>query len=326
MMKPGLVVLACLVVCSCHIKREDRLEPGVGVGNADVREVPKPKIERGEYLSTMLGCKYCHMATGPKGPDFDRPFAGGFEVRETFGTWRSPNITPSKDSGIGAWTDAQIAAAIREGRRPDGTHLYPVMPYLSFNRMTDDDTNALVAYLRTVSAVDNAVAPNDLALPQRPAAAPTNTADAVADPVRHGEYLVTIMNCGMCHTPSGPDGMPDPSKQFAGGVEIEIPMLGTGTLYAGNITSDPTTGIGKWSQAEVEHAVKTPGVGGARVQAYLTGSNRMTDRDLAAIAAYLRTIPPIKNKVPESSFKAMGWMDALAGSRTGELPQITARR
>lgn len=275
----------------------------------------------------MLGCKYCHMAMGPKGPDFTRLLAGGFEVREKFGTWRSPNITQSKDTGIGAWTDEQIAMAIRQGVRPDGTQLYPVMPYLNFNRMTDDDVNALVAYLRTVPAVENDVAPNDLDLAQPTAPMPTSAPDPVRDPIKHGEYLVTIMNCSMCHTPAGKDGLPDRTKQFAGGVEIEIPMLGTGKLYASNITSDPVTGIGAWSDAEIAKGVRAPGVGGARIQAYLTGANEMSETDLAAMAAYLKTIPPIRNPVPKSTFKAKEWVDLLATSGTAaHVPQITAQR
>ena len=280
------------------------------------------EVERGKHLSAMLGCAYCHMAMGPHGPDFSRPLAGGFEVQERAGTWRSPNITQHKGSGIGAWTDDQIAAAIREGVRPDGTQLYPVMPYINYNRMTDQDVNALVAYLRTVPAIDNVVAPNgELKLSRPRAPKPTSTPDPVDDPVKHGEYLVTIMNCSMCHTPAGKDGLPDLTRQFAGGVAIEIPMLGTGTLVASNITSDPSTGIGAWSQAEVERAVKVPGVGGARIQSFLTGWNQMSAIDLAAIAAYLRTIPPVANAVPRSTFR----MAATRASLGAALPARVQR-
>ena len=294
----GSTILSLAALClACSKPPED------AVNRPSLRQASVSQVARGEQLSAMLGCRFCHMAMGDAGPDFARPFAGGFEVHESFGTWRAPNITQDPRTGIGSWTDAAIVAAIREGVRPDGTRLYPVMPYASYNRMTDEDAHALVAFLRTVPAIDHAVEPNaELALPRPVVAKPPNVPDPVADPTRHGEYLVTIMACTMCHTPSGPDGLPDPRKPFAGGVAIELPMLGTGTLYASNITSDRSTGIGAWSRAELDDAVRTPGVGGARIQAYLTHWNGMSASDLAAIVAYLATIPPIENAVPRSTF------------------------
>ena len=95
-----------------------------------------------------------------QGPDFANAGAGGLEMPETIGTWRTPNITPDKGTGIGNWTDEQIIAAVREGVRPDGKKLYPIMPYMNYNVMTDDDAKALVAFLRTLKPVERTVAPN----------------------------------------------------------------------------------------------------------------------------------------------------------------------
>ena len=323
-MRPLTVAMVAVLASACHVAA-DPPQPSstTGIKTPDAPK-PDPRVERGQYLSAMLGCQFCHAGMGPKAPDFTRPFSGGFEMTAKFGTWRAPNITQHELRGIGAWTDNQIAAAIREGVRPDGTRLYPIMPYLNFNRMTDHDVNALVAFLRTVPASDNVVEPNmDLALPQPVAPKPMNSPDVAGDPVKHGEYLVTVMHCGMCHTPSGKDGMPDMTKQFAGGVEIELPMFGTGKLVGSNITSDPTTGIGNWSQAEIERSVRTPGVGWARIQLYLTGGNQMHDADLAAIGAYMKTIPAIENAVPKSSFKVAWSMEFSARARP---TQTTARR
>lgn len=288
----------------------------VGKGSAAETPAADPKlIERGQYLADMLGCAFCHMPMGPKGPDFSRLYAGGMEVPEKFGTWRAPNITPHKGSGIGAWTDEQILAAVREGVRPDGSRLFPIMPYLNYNRMTDADGKALVAFLRTIPAVDNVVPPNkDLKLPQIPAPPPANAPDPVDDPVKHGEYLVTLMHCNMCHSPMTPEGAPDMTKQFAGGMEFELPMLGTGKLFASNITADLETGLGKWSKEDIAKAIKTmtrpdgsPIYG--PMQFYLAGWSKMADADLDAIATYVKSIPAVKHKVPKSTFKptvAMG--------------------
>lgn len=287
-----------------------------GSGSA-APEAPKadPKlVARGEYLTNMMGCANCHMPMGPNGPDFSRPFAGGMEVPESFGTWRAPNITPHKGSGIGAWTDEQIIAAIREGVRPDGGKLFPIMPYLNYNRMTDDDAKALVAYLRTVPEVDNVVAPTkDLKLPQIPAPKPANAPDPVDDPVKHGEYLVTLMHCNMCHATPGKDGIPDfMNKPFSGGMEFELPpMFGTGKLHGPNITSDVATGIGKWTEAQIAEAIKTmKRPDGTLIQGpmqfYLAGWSKLEDADVKAIAAFVKQIPADKHKVAKSTFKPAG--------------------
>jgi len=283
---------------------------GAGSGSA-TPEAPKadPKlVERGAYLSSILGCPFCHMPMGPKGPDFSRPFAGGMEVPEVFGTWIAPNITPHKGSGIGNWTDEQIIAAIREGVRPNGDSMYPIMPFMNFNRMTDDDAKALVAYLRTVPPVDNVVPPTkDLKMPKMTAPKPTNEPDVVDDPLKHGEYLVTLMHCTACHNPMTARG-PDPTRPYAGGMEFELAIMGTGKLYASNITSDPETGIGKWSEADIAKSIKTMTRPDGTIiqgpmQFYLAGWSKLEDKDLAAIAAYVKKIPAIKNKVPASTFK-----------------------
>jgi hypothetical protein len=319
-------VRACLIAalalaagaCSNEKKQEGKEppvapqpEPVAGSGSATEAPKPDPKVERGEYLAAMLGCPYCHMPMGPQGPDFTRPFAGGAEIPEKFGTWRSPNITQDKETGIGNWTDDQIAAAIRQGTRPDGEQLFPIMPYLNYNRMTDDDTKAIVAYLRTVKPVVNKVErAKDLKLPKIKAPPPSNAPDPVGDPVKHGEYLVTLMHCDMCHTPMGPTG-PDRSKLYAGGFEMEMPPLGTGKLIGPNITSDPETGIGKWSAADVEKSIKyltrpDGTVIQGPMQFYLAGWSKMKDEDLQAVAAFVKQIPPIKNKVPKGNFKPHG--------------------
>ena len=281
---------------------------GSGSAVAETSKEDPKLVERGAYLTSMLGCPFCHMPMGPKGPDFSRPFAGGMEVPEAFGTWRAPNITQHKGSGIGNWTDEQIMAAVREGVRPDGSSMYPIMPFMNYNRMTDDDAKALVAFLRTVAPIDNVVPPTkDLKMPKMAAAKPANAPDEVNDPLKHGEYLVTLMHCNVCHTPMTTRG-PDMGKQFAGGMEFEIPFLGTGKLYGPNITSDPETGIGKWTQADIEKAVKTMTRPDGTIiqgpmQFYLAGWSKLEPRDLTAIATYVKAIAPIKNKVPKSTFK-----------------------
>jgi mono/diheme cytochrome c family protein len=330
------IVAVAALGAGCNKKKpEEGLEPpvpsgsaGGGVGNEGSAkpEPPKPDpklVERGAYLSNLLGCDTCHTPMGQAGPDMTRRFGGGFEIKEAFGTMRMPNISQDKKTGIGNWTDEQIARSIRQGIDDEGKQLYPIMPYLSYNRLTDDDTKALVAFMRSVPPVENEVAPNkDLKLPQPVAPKPANEPDVVADPVKHGEYLVTLMHCGSCHTPAGKDGAPDMTRQFAGGTEMEMPMLGTGKLYASNITSDPATGIGKWTPDDIITAVKAAkrpdktSIQGP-MQFYVPGWSQMTDADAKAMAAFVKQIPPIKNKVPKSTFKPKPAPAAGTGSGSG---------
>ncbi len=284
---------------------------GSGSAAAEPTPTPDPKlVARGEYLSNTFGCPVCHMGFGDKGPDFSKPFSGGMEVPEAFGTWRAPNITPHKGSGIGTWKVEDVMAAVREGVRPDGSHLFPIMPYPNYNRMTDDDARAVATYLLQVPAIDHVVAPNkDLKLPQIPVPKPENKPDPVDDPVKHGEYLVTIMHCNNCHATPGKDGSPDMMRHpFGGGLVMELPFLGEGKLHVANITSDKETGIGKWTEADIMKAMKTMTRPDGTIiqgpmQFYQAGWSTLADKDLAAIAAFIKTIPAEKNKVPKSAFK-----------------------
>ena len=286
-----------------------------GSGSA-VAEAPKPDpalMARGIYLAKIYGCGVCHVYFDEKGPDFTKLGGGGLEMPEKFGTWRAPNITPHKGSGIGNWKVEDIMAAVREGVRPDGSKLYPIMPYPNYNRMTDDDARALATAVANLPPIDHTVAPNkDLKLPQIPMPKPENKPDPVDDKLKHGEYLVTLMHCNNCHAKPGKDGMPDfMGKPFSGGAEFEIAFLGEGKLMAANITSDPETGIGKWTEADIAKALKTMTRPDGTIiqgpmQFYQAGWSALEDKDLEAIAAFIKSIPADKNKVPKSTFKPKG--------------------
>jgi mono/diheme cytochrome c family protein len=269
---------------------------------------PDALLERGHYLADLMGCQNCHTPFGPQGPDLDHVWAGGLEVPEAFGTWRSPNITQDEATGIGAWTDEQILAAVREGKRPSGEMLFPIMPYPLYNALSDEDGKALVAYLRTVPAKAHKVErATDLKLPRAPVPRPAGKAPDRADPVAYGGYLASLMHCAMCHTPMTDQGF-DTSKAFAGGMKFELPMLGEGALYSSNLTSDPETGIGGWKDEEVLNAVRgmmkrdgTLIVGPMAL--YQQGWYRLEDADGKALVAFLRSLPPIAYRVPTSTFK-----------------------
>lgn len=315
----NLLVLGAAVALAIGCNKKDKKEPPppppppvTATADAAAEQPPGPDpkvVERGAYLAKAGACLVCHTAMGPQGPDLANVGGGGLEMKEKFGTWRSPNITPDKGTGIGNWTDEQIAAAIREGIRPDGTKLTPIMPYMNFNGMTDDDVKAVVTFLRTLKPVEKQVAKSEIKMPPIPAPKPANQAPG-DDPVKQGQYMASIMLCNHCHwTPNkdmtGPAG---PDKMFSGGLPMEMPPLGTGTLYTANITSDPETGIGKWTVEQIHTALKTmQKPDGKMIQGpmlFMQGMwSQLNDDDLKHVAAYIKSLPAVKNKVPKSTFK-----------------------
>jgi cytochrome c553 len=276
---------------------------------AEAPSADQKLVERGAYLAKAGACLVCHTAMGPQGPDLANAGAGGLEMKEKFGTWRSPNITPDKGTGIGSWTDEQIIAAVREGVRPDGGQLMPMMPYMNYNGMTDDDAKALVAFLRTLKPVERVVAKSELKMQAIPAPKPANKAPG-DDPLKRGEYMASIMLCNHCHwTPNKDFSAPaGPDKMFSGGLPMEMPPLGTGTLFTANITSDPDTGIGKWTEEQIYASIKTmQRPDGKMIQGpmlFMQGVwAQLDDQDLKHVAAFIKKLPAVKNKVPKSTFK-----------------------
>ena len=116
-------------------------------------------VERGAYLvNTIMTCGNCHSPKGPPDVVAGKDFSGGLRFNEPPFDVTAPNITPDKETGIGAWTDEQIATAITTGKRPDGRQLAPIMNYAAFTHLTKEDVAAVVAYLRSIPPVHNQVA------------------------------------------------------------------------------------------------------------------------------------------------------------------------
>jgi mono/diheme cytochrome c family protein len=204
------------------------------------------------------------------------------------------NITPDRETGIGAWSDAEIARAVREGVSRDGRVMGPPMPFELYRKLADDDMAAIIAYLRSLPPVRNAVAKSTYRIPLPPSYGPP-VADVAAPPrtdrVAYGGYLAgPLGHCTECHTPMGPRGR-DWSRLGAGGQAFEGPW---GVSVARNITSSRDHGIGGWSDAQIEAALRR-GVArdGRRMfppmgYAYYA---RIDAADMAALIAFLRSIP-----------------------------------
>lgn len=259
---------------------------------------PADALARGRYLvESIAGCGNCHT---PKGPQGDLPgmnLAGGMVFDEQPFRAVASNITPDPDTGIGRWTDAQIARAIREGIRPDGRIIGPPMPIELYRGISDGDLAAMVAYLRSVPPVRNAVVASEYRIPLPPSYGPpvaTVPGPPANDPVARGAYLAgPIGHCIDCHTPMTPDGRRDWSRVGEGGQAFNGPW---GVSVARNITPNRDHGIGNWTDAQITRAV-TQGVSAdGRPLFPPMGYGyyaRMTATDLGDLIAYLRSLRPI---------------------------------
>jgi mono/diheme cytochrome c family protein len=207
-------------------------------------------VERGRYLAEAADCMACHTSQGGK------DYAGGLGIRLPFGTLYSTNITPDKDTGIGNYSDQDFLNAVQRGIRHDGARLYPAMPFTSYAYMTDADALAIKAYLFSLPPVRVAAAANTLTFPfnQRWAMGFWSVLfarDARFEPDasrsaewNRGAYLAeALAHCGECHTPRSLALALDNRQKFAGAV--------TAGWRAFNISSDKTTGIGAWGDADI---------------------------------------------------------------------------
>ncbi len=269
----------------------------------------KALLERGKYLANgPVACANCHT---PRGPDMallpDKGYSGGFKIVDPAFEVYTANITQDKDTGIGSWTDAQIITAIREGKTREGKINFPPMPVPTYNNMSDDDVKAIVAFLRTIKPLHNEVPQSKYnVLQQAMPAAKGLPAPPKTDKLAYGRYIVTALaHCFECH--SGPDahGVPDFEHKLGAGGFL-ITLAPGATVRTANITSDPETGLGKWSDADIKKAL-TQGVrpDGRHLSPPMPYPffKSMTNSDLDAVVAFLRTVAPIKNTVDRTDFQ-----------------------
>jgi len=214
-------------------------------------------VKRGDYLvNGILTCGNCHTPKGPTGDIMDKAFSGGLSWDEPPFKVTAPNITQDKETGIGAWSDADIKKVLRTGIRPNGVPVAMVMPSIFYGIITERDMNAIVAYLRTLKPIKNKVPDPIYKMPQVhhafPGAEKPYTEAMMSDKLKKGFYLATIAHCMECHTPMGPRGREFAAKLGTGGFEFPGPW---GVSVSRNITSSKTKGIGKWTDAQIKRAI-----------------------------------------------------------------------
>lgn len=259
-------------------------------------------LSRGEQVAIASDCQACHTAPGSKSA-----FSGGYGIASPMGTIYSTNITPST-RGIGQYSEAEFSNAVRLGERADGAKLYPAMPYTSYSKMTDEDLHALYYYfMHGVKPVEQANQQTDLPFPFNVRFSMTfwNLLFADKEPYQNdasqsaewnrGNYLVNgLAHCNTCHTPRGVLMQEKSDQPLAGG-----PL---GSWYAPNITSDPISGIGGWSNQELVQYLKTGRAegknqaAGGMAEAVENSLQYLPESDLNAIAVYLKSTAPIREE------------------------------
>lgn len=273
-------------------------------------------VEQGRYLATAGDCISCH--TRPNGA----PFAGGLPLTTDFGVIYSANITPDAETGIGDWSEAQFARAMREGIARDGRNLYPAFPYTSYTKVSDRDVHAIYAYLRSLKPVRYTPPKNEMRGPfgirlllkgwnalflQKGSYTPDESRSAQWN---RGAYLTLgLGHCGACHTPRNVLGGEKNSLALTGGVyldEIEDEVVEhtvtpmderTVRLWSAANLTPASNGLGAWSVDEIAAYLKTghnarAGAFGPMSKVIGNSTSHLTDADIRAIAVYLKSLPP----------------------------------
>jgi mono/diheme cytochrome c family protein len=266
----------------------------------------KPDLANGEKMFTIGGCVSCHKSVGQ---DDRLKLGGGLGLKSPFGTFRSPNISTDKTHGIGGWSELAFVNALMRGVGRNGEHLFPALPYTSYQRMKIEDVRDLWGYVQTLPAVAEPSKPHEVGFPfdirrslggwkllfmDRKPFAPDPSKDAAWN---RGAYLVEGPgHCAECHSPRNLIGGIKSGERFAGGIDVET------SGWVPNITPH-ADGIGGWSQSDIAEFLKTgftpefDSAGGSMAQV-IQNTSRLTDEDRAAMASYIATLPARPGKAP----------------------------
>lgn len=314
----GVVVLVILALAAIGVAYAMLKKPAQRPASAEKIELTPERVARGKYLvhhvSDCVGCHSEHTLAFALPIKPGREGVGGFvwDAKIGFpGTLAASNITPDPETGLGNWTDGEILRAIREGVNREGKALFPIMPYTHLREMSDDDAKAIVAYLRTMKPVRYEEPPKQLGVPlniiekfmPKPVDGPV-AAPSPSDSAAYGKYLSRIGGCYECHTPKDDKDQLIASMAFAGGWEMKGPW---GRNITSNLTPHPTTYMGQASREEFIGRFKSfAHLDASNAPAAQPGRNTvmpwlafagMTEQDLGALYDYLKTVPPIENRI-----------------------------
>ncbi len=276
-------ILGGVLLCSAFARGECAAEPSAEA------------IARGKALVISGDCASCHTA------DPAKPFAGGKRIETPFGGITSPNLTPDRDTGLGAWSDDEFVRALRYGVGRDGTHYYPAFPYPNFTKLIRDDILAIRAYLATLAPVSNTAPPPHLRWPLnyrilmrgwnwlffKPGIlVPDQSKTAEWN---RGRYLVEgAAHCGACHTPKNIFGADKRGQAYGGGM-----VQG---MFAPRLDAAERGGLKSWSVEDIVEYLQSGRNGRSHAgelmsEVVVNSTSKMSDADVRAIAVYLKDLP-----------------------------------
>ena len=282
-------ILAGLLLCTAFT---------VGGAHAQLKEEPTAEdIARGKALTEAGGCAPCHTA------DPAKPFAGGKRIDTPFGGIYSANLTPDRDTGLGAWSDDDFYRALRFGVAPDGPRYYPAFPYPNFTRLTRQDILAIRAYLATLAPVQNAPRAPELRWPLnyrvvmrgwnwlyfKPGIIMPDQQKSAE--WNRGRYLVEgAGHCGACHTPKNMFGA-DRRDQAYGGNLVQ-------GILAPRLAGAPDSGLKSWSVEDIAAYLQSgrngkSHAGELMAKVAVNSTPKTSDADARAIAVYLKDLPAV---------------------------------
>ncbi|SFP72234.1 Cytochrome c, mono-and diheme variants [Mesorhizobium sp. NFR06] len=285
------------------------LSAPVRLDAASVAQLGPGDAAKGKRIFYAGGCTSCHARPGAKG-DARLELVGGLELKTPFGIFVPPNISQDQKDGIGAWSEEDFANAMLNGVSPLGENFYPAFPYTSYARMKPADIADLYAFMKTLPAVAGKAPDHKLLFPfnirrgiglwKRLYLSPEPVIalpDGAPDKVLAGRYLVEGPgHCGECHTP----------RDFAGGVKKAEWLAGAVAAEGKGVVPNISPGgnsIKSWSESDIANYLETgftpdfDSVGGAMVEVQQNMA-QLTADDRAAIAAYLKAVPPHPNGYP----------------------------
>jgi mono/diheme cytochrome c family protein len=307
-----VLLVVAVVAILAYVKK---FKPNIPVEDVKIEYTPE-RIERGRYLANNVAqCVDCHSSrdwsrfSGPIIPGTEGKGGEVFDQKIGFpGKYYAPNITPHH---LKDWSDGELFRAITAGVSRDGRPLFPIMPYPSFGKMDREDIYSIIAYVRSLPSIENETPasvsdfPMSIIIHMIPSKAEFTQKPPTSDKLKYGEYLTNAASCIECHTQTN-RGQIIQEKAFSGGRYFPFPD--GSKVVSANITPDKNTGIGNWDEAQfiqrfkafdksvnnINEAVK-PG----EFNTIMPWSkySQMTNEDLAAIYAYLRTLKPIDNKI-----------------------------
>jgi mono/diheme cytochrome c family protein len=281
---PKRAILGAILLCTAFACGPVRADPP-----------PAATVARGKALVEAADCASCHTA------DPSKPLAGGKRIDTPFGCIFSPNLTPERDTGLGAWTDDEFYRALHEGVARNGARYYPAFPYPNFTKITRDDVLAIRAYLSTLAPVRNTPPPPQLRFPLnyrvvmrgwnwlffRPGTFEKNPQKT--DEWNRGAYLIEgAAHCGACHTPKNIFGADKRGQAYGGGL--------IDGWFAPRLDAAERSGLKSWSVDDIVEYLQSgrngkSHAGKLMAEVVVNSTSRMSDADVRAMAVYLKDLP-----------------------------------